>query len=300
MISVIIPTHNYGHYISETLESLIQQTEQQWECIIVDDGSSDQTREIVNKYILRDIRFTYIYQDCQGVSVARNAGLMIAKGEYIQFLDADDLLLPRKLEIHREYLEKHSSIDIVYSNTRYFADDDKTILSYSFDMNNKEWMPMVTEENTALSYLLNYNIMPIQAPLSRVKLLRKVGYFTTVIRHCEDWDYWLRCAMNDAEIRYLDEPNAISLIRVHKTSATNNSNAMVEGARLVKERAYSFIEKSPDKVSYLVLNTIRRELAVDLLKAQKRIKGLKLFAQTIGRKHGSKVTLKDVFYWLRK
>ena len=300
MISVIIPTHNYGHYISETLESLLEQTEQQWECIIIDDGSSDETREVVNSYVLQDSRFSYIYQDCQGVSAARNVGLAMAKGEYIQFLDADDVLLPRKLEMHKKYLEQHLDIDIVYSNTRYFANNDRTVLSYSFDMNDKEWMPMTNEVNTALCYLLQYNIMPIHAPLSRANLLQKVGYFTTATRYCEDWDYWLRCAIHSADIRYLDQPEAISLIRVHQASATNNSIAMATGARLVKERAYLFIESNPDKVSSLVLNTMRRALAIDLLKAGKKMKGLKIFAQTVGRKHGSNISITDMLYWIKK
>jgi len=97
LVSIIVPCFNYGQFLSEALESLLAQTYPRWECIIVDDGSTDNTKEAVNFYVQKDSRFRYIYQVHRGVSSARNRALKEAAGTYIQFLDADDMLEKDKL-----------------------------------------------------------------------------------------------------------------------------------------------------------------------------------------------------------
>ncbi|KAB2867528.1 MAG: glycosyltransferase family 2 protein, partial [Bacteroidales bacterium] len=99
LISVIIPTYNAERFIIETLTSVINQSYTHWECIIIDDGSTDSTKEIIDEYCKADNRIKYYYQKNSGPSVARNVGVKIALGEYIQFLDSDDVLLPERFEI---------------------------------------------------------------------------------------------------------------------------------------------------------------------------------------------------------
>lgn len=98
-ISIIISNYNYGRYISDALESVLHQTLQNWECIIVDDGSTDDSVSIIKKYVNRDKRFKLIQQEHLGVSMARNAGLDVARGDYIAFLDSDDCFTEYALEM---------------------------------------------------------------------------------------------------------------------------------------------------------------------------------------------------------
>src|SRR5260221_9109636 len=93
-VSVIIPVYNGSRFIIDALNSVKGQTHRQLECIVVDDGSTDNTADIVKEWIISDNRFIYLFQNNKGLSGARNKGLDHAKGNYIQFLDADDILLP--------------------------------------------------------------------------------------------------------------------------------------------------------------------------------------------------------------
>src|SRR5688500_7922397 len=114
LVSVVVPTYNYARFIGETFDSLRAQTYADWECVVVDDGSTDDTVEVVARWRERDPRIRYLRQPNQRQAAAKNTGLKEARGRYIQFLDADDLVEPRKLERQVEFLEATPSADIVY------------------------------------------------------------------------------------------------------------------------------------------------------------------------------------------
>jgi len=95
-VSVVVPTHNYAHFLPVALDSVLAQTYRDWECIIVDDGSTDDTAAVADVYVRRDPRFRYIHQANRGLAGARNTGVRNARGDGIQFLDADDRLLSPK------------------------------------------------------------------------------------------------------------------------------------------------------------------------------------------------------------
>lgn len=117
LVNIITPTYNCGKYIAETIESVLAQTYQNWEMIIVDDCSTDNTKEIVDKYIQKDNRIQYFCLDKNsGAAVARNTALQKAKGEWIAFLDSDDLWLPSKLEEQIKFMEEN---DIAFSYHKY-------------------------------------------------------------------------------------------------------------------------------------------------------------------------------------
>jgi GT2 family glycosyltransferase len=301
IVTVIIPTHNYGRYIAEALDCLLQQTYSAWECLIVDDGSVDDTREVVARYAAHDARFHYLYQECQGVSAARNAGLSQAKGVYIQFLDADDLLPPRKLELHTQYLAQNPGVDIVYSDVRYFANDDQSQLSFSFDMANVEWLPKVDEApNSAIVQLVQRNIMPIHAPLSRAKLLAAVGPFNKAMRHCEDWDYWFRCAVAGGQIRYLDATAALVLVRVHQVSASQNNSAMFGGGQLMTAQFMAYLKQHPGILDAPRQVAVKRARAIDLIASRHFAAGLLLGLSTAGQPTAGELSLRDVLYWFKR
>ena len=111
LVSIIMPVYNGEKYIKEAIDSVINQTYKNWELIIVNDGSKDNTERIVKSY--DDKRIKYFYQENKGVSAARNRALEVAKGKYITFLDSDDYLPPNSIKAREEYLEKNPDIDIV-------------------------------------------------------------------------------------------------------------------------------------------------------------------------------------------
>src|SRR6266550_6173469 len=120
LVSVIVPCYNYGHFVGDALDSVLAQTFENWECIVVDDGSTDKTKEVVTRYESKDSRIKYIYQRNHGLAASRNLGISLSKGAYIQFLDADDQIESRKLEFQSNVLQDAVDIDIVYGSVRFF------------------------------------------------------------------------------------------------------------------------------------------------------------------------------------
>lgn len=133
MISIIIPTFNRQDYISETLDSLLEQSYQNWECIIVDDGSTDDTETVIKKYIDSDPRFHFYKRPAtmlKGANSCRNFGFSIAKGNYIKFLDSDDVITKDCLQKQFEALEANPEKNVCMSYGRYFDNDTKELKEF--------------------------------------------------------------------------------------------------------------------------------------------------------------------------
>jgi glycosyltransferase involved in cell wall biosynthesis len=128
VVSVVIPVHNYARYVPEAIASVQAQTLQAWECVVVDDGSTDDTPEVLARLSALDDRITVVRQAQRGLSAARNHGLQASRGRYVQFLDADDLLHEGKLEVHVKALEARPDVDIVFGPTSYFDDGEPAVL----------------------------------------------------------------------------------------------------------------------------------------------------------------------------
>lgn len=129
-VSVIIPTFNRSQLISESIDSVFSQTYKNFEIIIIDDGSTDNTKKVIEYYIKTyGDKIRYFYQDNQGAASARNKGLDVARGEYIAFLDTDDIWLPKKLEKQVNILDECKEISLVYSNVIIINDHNKVINS---------------------------------------------------------------------------------------------------------------------------------------------------------------------------
>ena len=224
LVSVIIPCYNYGAYVADTIVSLQSQTYENWEAIVVDDGSKDDTGSRVLGLAQNDARIFYVHQKNQGVSVARNTGMAMARGEFISFLDADDLITPSKLRAHVEHFWRCPSVDISFSSLRYFLDGNpgKLFTNYKLDS--------VRDRNCTISgcgreifpAFIQQNNLPLQAAMFRRALLQRVGDFDSDMRALEDWDYVLRSILRGACIAGVDDPVAMAMVRVHPGSATPN------------------------------------------------------------------------------
>ena len=231
LISIIIPAYNYAKFLPETLDCIRTQTYSNWECIIVDDGSTDDTREVVAALIQKDIRIQYFNQKNAGPTVARNLGLQMAKGEFIQFLDADDKIESKKIEKQLAVLNDDPSIDIVYGNVYYFRSNHPTELFNGIALEgSKPWMKKISGKGKEMVLaLLKENLMVIQAPLFKKQLVDSFGNMDTDLYYNEDWELWNRFAMNNANFKYDESEGTNSLVRVHESYSNDNFKMFVYG-----------------------------------------------------------------------
>jgi hypothetical protein len=238
VVSVIVPCFNYGRFLVEALESVQRQTFSAWECIVIDDGSKDNSSDIADSFASRDPRFSCIRQANRGPSAARNAGLANAVGQCVQLLDADDLLEPEKLQVHVEFLAQHHEFAMVYSAMRFFTGEG-SVRTFSRGRNEtqRDWMTMWPDTNNKLLIaLVEGNTFPISAPLFRRSALDEVGHFDESLPSHEDWEFWLRWAFAGMRFYGLDAPGTRTLVREHGDSLTMHSVTMAETRLAVRAR----------------------------------------------------------------
>ncbi len=230
IVTVIVPCYNQGRYLSEALRTLQSQSLQEWECVVVDDGSTDDSAEIMNRLAADETRMRLVRQENAGPSAARNRGIKEARGRYVQFLDADDLLEPEKLRVHVGELEHNPTDSIVYGDVRYFTDERPKDFFYGVWGEREPWVgrPAVPGE-PMLEAVLARNIMATCCPVFRRSALERVGPFDEEIRGCEDWEYWIRCVLRGEQFRYVDPPQTMALVRSHSQSTSRDVGRMLEG-----------------------------------------------------------------------
>ncbi len=179
-VSIIIPAYNSMSFLPKTLDNVFQQTFHNYEVIIVDDGSSDGIKEWA-KTIL-DSRVKFIAQANQGLSIARNTGIAHSQGEYIAFLDSDDLWERSKLAKQVQVLEKNPEVGLVYTWVKLIDDKEQFL--------GKVWKTSL--EGNVWAKLVMGNIIACgSVPMIRRSCIKEVGLFRIVFG-CEDWDFWLR------------------------------------------------------------------------------------------------------------
>jgi len=264
LVSVIVSAYNYGHFIGQTLESLQAQTYQYWECVVVDDGSTDDTAQVVARYTEKDSRIKYMWQKNRGPSAARNNGLMKTSGQFVQFLDADDLIESEKFERQVEYLEQYTEVDIVYGNMRYFDFENMNKRRYTMWGEDKPWMPETSGTGKEiLTALIHKNILVINSPLIRRSVIDEVGLFDKTLKGPEDWDYWLRCAAQGKYFQYQELKGTLALVRSHSSSISKNREGMIRQVlRMRKKLAKTLVEDNLRQLNERYLQ-IEREYIVE-------------------------------------
>jgi glycosyltransferase involved in cell wall biosynthesis len=224
LISVIIPSYNYARFISETIESLQLQTYKNWEAIVIDDCSSDDTESIVKILMSKEPRLFYEKHIVnKGLPATRNTGLKIAKGEFVLFLDADDIISPEKLNLHIKHFNNNPNIDISYSKCYFFRSGYVQDRFLSRKLNyDEDLFPVSGGKDVLFPIFLRDNMITVLAPLVKASLIEQVGYFNENLKQKEDWNFWIRCVLVDANFVYLEDHNAYGLIRVHGGSLLDN------------------------------------------------------------------------------
>jgi glycosyltransferase involved in cell wall biosynthesis len=227
LVSVVIPTFNYGHFITEALESVFSQTYPHFEVIVVDDGSTDDTREKLEPFRKR---IQYIYKKNGGLSAARNTGIEASRPNLVALLDSDDLWHPKKLEIQVGFLKKHPEIALLGSGAI------RDMLS--------GW-PSIEDVNSQLGKAVTLPELVIRshfAPSSviiRRECLNKVGLFDTDLRAVEDRDMWIRIA-SCYEVSKLQVP--LVYYRVHNGNMSLAAGRMEENELKVLRKAFANIQ----------------------------------------------------------
>ena len=259
-VSVIVPAYNYGRFLPDALESLRTQTYPDWECIVVDDGSTDDTTAVLRAAAANDGRVRYVSQANRGPSAARNRGIVESVGEYIQFLDADDVLPPTKLQAHVQAMETDRSIGIVYSDARFFRDSATELLRFRVPGPRPSTTPETSSPDPLLRALIHNNIMVIEGPLVRRSAITTVGPFEESLVRVEDWQYWLRCAL--AGVRFVADSAAERAVRVRahldSNSSTRNQLAMHTSELVVRR----WLDGRLDDPGLLQQNRVRTHAAL--------------------------------------
>ena len=193
LISVVIATYNMGQYIDQAVDSILKQTWERLEVVIVDDGSTDNTPAVMERY-KGDTRVIYIQNQNQGQPKAKNCGIKNTKGEFIAFCDADDFWEPNKLEVQMPLFD-NPKVGIVYSEV---SNIDENNNRYTKSANEKRHTGKVTNQ------LLVENFVPFGTSVIRRECIERNGIFDEDFRMGIDWDLWLRYSL-DWEFAYTPE-----------------------------------------------------------------------------------------------
>ena len=226
-VSVVIPAHNYAHYLPTAIDSVLAQTRPDLEVVVVDDGSTDSTAEVVARY--SDPRVRYVWQRNAGLSAARNTGIREARFPFVAFLDADDRWQPALLdEVMRCFASLPSTYAAVATSSARIDADGAPIEGQKFSFER-------SGELTARDFCIR------NRPLSSSIVLRRAvfaecGDFDTALRSSEDRDMWIRLTARGHRFHFLSEP--LACIRRHGANMSRNAPRMKQNTRRVLNKAW--------------------------------------------------------------
>jgi glycosyltransferase involved in cell wall biosynthesis len=224
-VSVIIPNYNYGRYLPEAIKSVLNQSHSEIECIVVNNGSTDNSLEVLHQF---KSQITLIDQENRGQSGARNAGLAIAQGEYIAFLDADDYWCKDKIYLQLQFL--NDDTELVYCGISKFSDTTRK----EIDVLSPKYRGSCSRaflDNPGVSIVLSGE----STALFSRKLLQKVGDFDSHLNSAAGWDFFRRASLF-TEFNYVDSP--LTNYRVHDGNMSKLILSNIEDIRLAYTKLF--------------------------------------------------------------
>ncbi len=265
LVSVIIPTYNRQQHIKNAVESVLGQTYKNVEVLVVDDGSTDSTPEIMNS--IHDERLKYIRTKNQGNYFARNAGLAQAKGDFIAFLDSDDRFLPTKLTVQIQRFEENPELGLCCSNVYVRHQDiDNQVFedaAHSFNCD-------IDTQNGFIQKAVENNFIVTSSVVIRKECVKNLGYFNTQFQNAMDYEFFLRIIFNYPAL-YLKEKLLVRLIHPRAVS----SNTVVTNDALV----YIFSECVAKLEKGKMYSQIHRELLNDAKEKSLYMSGMEYLLQ---------------------
>ena len=212
IVSIIIPTFNRAHLIGVTLDSILQQSFQNWECIIVDDGSTDDTEKFIETYSKKDARFVYLSRPKnlkRGANSCRNFGYSNSNGDYIKWLDSDDILLPNALE-NQYNLFSNDATDVVVSKLEFI----------DFETKNRIKINAIQSDDLIYDYFIGKIAFYVSGPLWKRTFLEKQSVlFDEKVSNLDDWDFNLRMIYQKPILVYDD--SIVVQYMIHQNSLTS-------------------------------------------------------------------------------
>lgn len=212
LVSIIIPCYNQAEFIEDTLKSVFDQTYQDWECLLIDDGSTDDTAALCEKWVRKDSRFRYYKKENSGVCATRNYGLKVYKGDYIQFLDGDDCIHETKLEKSIKQVIASPEINMVFTNFEMFTHSVKETRPPYCDL-KKEYF---TKESVLYLWNEVFSI-PIHCGFIKREILNGIT-FPIELTAQEDWFFWITVFGRDVKVAFID--SALAFYRINPKSRT--------------------------------------------------------------------------------
>ena len=223
-VSVIITCYNQANCIINTLKSVVAQTYTNWESIIIDDGSLDDSAEVIKEFIKDDTRFTYLFQNNQGVSGARNKGFAQAAGSFINFLDGDDTFLPNKLREQINIFKNNSDISVCVCDHQFYLEKGGVYKYYEFEnLTTKPLKQLLFKWHNGIAF-------PPHAALYKRELwtFNELPFPEDYNHRCEDWVFNVLVALKDVNYYMLDK--VLCNYHIGAANFTNNTKSLATAA----------------------------------------------------------------------
>jgi len=294
VISIIIPVYNSEKYLEECLRSIYNQTYKNVEIIIINDGSTDNSDEIVNRYKNKFLKFQYYSQKNKGASDARNLGVEKANGEFLMFIDSDDYIEENTLELMYKKITQNNA-DMVIIGHKKIYNQEKKIEKYLFDVEERKKF----SNTEVLQKILNFEVRGyICDKLFRKKLWKKLKISFESRRYCEDWYPITKYTVESKDIVFINEP--LYNYRQHSESSINSSNIeVVRDYNYAVNQIIKYVENNGIKCSNKDKNTFKMLTLCDSIHEFYNInkfKGNKVYSFFDEEKFNFwKCSLKDIF-----
>lgn len=257
-VTIIVPCYNQARYLPDALQSIYLQSHKNWECLIINDGSTDHTKEVAFEWNKKDSRFRVINKRNGGLSSARNAGLAESKGDYVQFLDADDIIHPEKFRLQLESINPEANYAISYCD--YFSSKENNLLEpFPYHIS-----PAFKTKNYLIELINRWEkslSIPCHCFLISNKILKenKIIFDETLKNH-EDWDFWMTIFRYNPSVFYV--PEQLATYRIHSSSMSRNYKQMKLGFQVAIKKQLNNFEPFSLEYLLLLLKYIRVELRI--------------------------------------
>lgn len=237
LVSIIVPCFKQAQYLNEALESVLHQSYTNWECIIVNDGSPDDTETVAKKWLGKDKRFKYCFQENLGVSAARNHGVTLANGEFILPLDADDKLGDSYITLAVKAFQKENNLKVVYCKAEKFGDEKGEWILKPFSL-----------------YNLSLKNMIFCSALYRKSEWERIGGYDSNMREgLEDWEFWIAMLKDGGEVKCLDCKGFYYRTKVTSRNVNFDFETRKELLEYLTLKHTAFFVKQLGSINYLVL-----------------------------------------------
>jgi teichuronic acid biosynthesis glycosyltransferase TuaG len=262
LVSIVMPAYNSGKYIADSIRSVLAQTYSDWELIVVDDGSTDDTAAVVRDFMKHESRVKYIYQENGRLGKARNTGIRNSSGDLVAFLDSDDLWMETKLERQTHALREYEA-DLVYCNAYVFTDDNPLDETKKLQSSIGKFSGQAFYDS-----LVVQNQIPVLTVLGKKAALESVGLFEEAKPYhgCEDYDLWMKLAQ--AGFVFYGMPAVLARYRRHASAMTAvQSNVLKPMLATIKKHIDQTSLSAPQKQKRLT--GLYRELIAALIEEGK-------------------------------